>query len=90
MWSEDARALLRELLATTPERRGYYAGTWTVPLLQEELWHGTGVHFADDTVRRELDRQGYVWKRPRYVLALDPETEKKTPHPPASAGLGAA
>jgi hypothetical protein len=31
------------------------------------------------TVRRRLKDLGYVWKRFRYVLAPDPEAEKKTP-----------
>jgi Winged helix-turn helix len=78
--------LLRELLAGTPTARGYYAVNWTVPLLQEELRHGTGDRFADDTIRRELHRLGYVWKRPRYVLDPDPELEKKTADLPAGRG----
>lgn len=32
---------------------------------------------SDVTIRRGLDQLGYVWKRPRYVLAPDPEREKK-------------
>lgn len=90
LWTEDARALLRELLAGSPQRCGYAAASWTVPLLQEELRHGTGLGFSTDTIRRELDRVGYAWKRPRYVLEPDPDAEKKAPHPPARRGVGAA
>ena len=89
LWTEEARALLQELLAGPPTARGYYAGNWTVPLLQEELRHGTGGRFSDDTIRRELHRLGYVWKRPRYVLDPDPELEKKTADSPAGRGLAA-
>lgn len=89
LWTEDARALLQELLTGSPTHRGYYAVNWTVPLLQEELRHGTGNDFSDDTIRRELRRQGYVWKRPRYVLDPDPELEKKTAHSPANPGFAA-
>jgi integrase/transposase len=88
-WTEEARALLQELLAGSPAARGYYAVNWTVPLLQEELRHGTGGRLSDDTIRRELRRLGYVWKRPRYVLASDPELEKKTADPPANRGPAA-
>ncbi len=88
-WTEEARALLQELLTGSPAARGYYAVNWTVPLLQEELRHGTGECLSDDTVRRELRRLGYVWKRPRYVLAPDPELEKKTADPPANPGTAA-
>jgi transposase len=62
-----------------PEARGYFANQWTVPLLQEELVHCTGQNVSADTIRRSLDRLGYVWKRARYVLAPDPEKGKKTP-----------
>jgi transposase len=84
VWTEETRALLQELLTLSPMRRGYYAVNWTVPLLQEELRHATGTCFADDTIRRELHRLGYVWKRPRYRLDPDPELEKKTAHLPAN------
>jgi transposase len=87
LWTEESRTLVQELLTRSPSERGYYAMNWTVPLLQEELQHATGICFSDDTIRRELHRLGYVWKRPRYVLDPDPEVEKKTPHSPASPGI---
>jgi len=37
----------------------------------------TGILYSSDTIRRRLHELDYVWKRPRYVLALDPEREKK-------------
>ena len=77
LWTEETRALVRHLLTVSPTDRGYYAVSWTVPLLREELRHATGACFSEDTIRRELRRLGYVWKRPRYVLAPDPELEKK-------------
>jgi len=85
-WTGPARALLGELLATSPQRRGYRAVNWTVPLLREELLRGTGTRLSDETIRRELHRRGEAWKRPRYVLEPDPEAEKKTPHPAANPG----
>jgi transposase len=90
LWTENARTLLQELLAGSPTDRGYYAVNWTVPLLQEELRQGTANCFSDDTIRRELRRLGYVWKRPRYQLDPDPELEKKTADLPASSGLAAS
>jgi transposase len=90
LWTEEARALLQQLLASTPTDRGYYAVNWTVPLLQEELRHGTGNRFSDDTIRRELRRLGYVWKRPRYLLDPDPELEKKTADSPANSEFAAS
>jgi transposase len=78
LWTQERVAMLRALLGSSPDQWGYFANDWTVPLLQEQLLHCTGQAFAEDTVRRELHRLGYVWKRGRYLLAPDPELEKKT------------
>jgi transposase len=66
--------LLRDLLlGQSPQDLGYWATEWTVPLLQDHLASHTGRRPSDDTLRRELHRQGFVWKRSRYVLDPDPE-----------------
>ncbi len=85
LWTENLRALVQSLFGQAPEACGYFAANWTVPLLQEELAHRTGQRLSDDTIRRELDRLGYTWKRSRYVLEPDPAREKKTAAAPASA-----
>jgi transposase len=89
-WTEELRALLHACFARRPDQLGYAAVNWTVPLLQEHLYQQSGCWLSDDTIRRELDRQDYVWKRFRYVLPPDPEREKKTRDPPAFAGLAPA
>lgn len=81
-WDEEAQSFLQALLKDSPQHLGYFATQWTVPLLQEQLWHGLGEHYCARTVRRGLHRLGYVWKRARYVLAPDPEREKKTANLP--------
>ena len=78
LWTEVLRVLLGSWLEQSPDELGYFAVNWTVPLLQEHLGHCTGQRLSDDTVRRELERLGYVWKRTRFVLPPDPELEKKT------------
>ena len=84
------RLLVRELLGQSPQDLGYFAAEWTVPLLQEHLAHCTGRRPSDDTVRRELDRQGYTWKRSRYDLDPDPELGgKKAAAPLAHPALAA-
>jgi|RhiMetdeSRZDD1v2_1073273.scaffolds.fasta_scaffold1181932_1 transposase len=89
LWTEERAAGLRALLESSPDQWGYFANDWTVPLLQEQLLRCTGQAFAEDTVRRELDRLGYVWKRGRYLLAPDPELEKKTADSQKSPGFAA-
>jgi transposase len=80
LWTEDHQTLLRRLMDHTPDEFGYFAVNWTVPLLQEQLEHSTGLRLSDETVRRGLQGRGYVWKRGRYELEPDPELEKKTSH----------
>ena len=70
--------LLRMLLMLSPQRFGYHAHCWTVPLLQDQLKKNLDEEYSISTVRRGLERLNYVWKRPRYILVPDPEREKKT------------
>jgi transposase len=72
--------VLQSLLMVSPEWCGYRAKYWTVRLLRDQLRKDLEQDYSDDTIRRNLHRLGYVWKRPRYVLAQDPEQEKKTPN----------
>jgi transposase len=69
---------------------GYLGMNWTVPLLQEYLYDQAGCWLSEDSIRRQLQRLGYVWKRYRYVLPPDPEREKKTRHPPPPGAVAAA
>ena len=89
-WTDGCSAWLQAVLDASPEEVGFLAANWTVPLLQEHLEHCLGEWYSDDTIRRALRRLGYVWKRTRYVLAPDPEREKKTPDPQKSAEFEAA
>lgn len=77
---EAVETLLQTFMLLPPERCGYHATHWTVPLMQDQLRQNLGQTYSDAVVRRSLHRLGYVWKRPRYVLAPDPEREKKTLH----------
>jgi len=76
-WTSELQALLLTSLQQRPDAWGYAAVNWTVALLQEHLYCHGGCWLSDDTIRRELDRLDYVWKRFRYVLPPDPEREKK-------------
>ena len=86
---EDKVEGLVALLGQSPQQFGSPAANWAVPLLREHLRRVTGADVSEPTVRRQLRRLGYVWKRPRYVLEPDPEREKKTPDRPRAAGLAA-
>ncbi len=77
LWTEEIHRALRECLKCRPENCGYQAVSWTVPLLQNWLGEHTGLTFSETTIRQHLHALGYTWKRSRYVLAPDPEREKK-------------
>ena len=85
VWSDDLRGALGDTLGRSPDRLGYPAVSWTIALLQEHLEQACDRRLGAGTIRRELHRLGYVWKRFRYVLDPDPEREKKTPDSPARA-----
>jgi transposase len=87
---EVVNVLLQTLLILSPDWFGYHATHWTVPLLKNQLRQNTGEQYSSDTIRRRLHELGYVWKRPRYVLAPDPEREKKTSNSPHRVWLTAA
>src|SRR5438046_1488546 len=64
-WTAELRGLLRAALPHRPDQLGYAGVNWTVPLLREYLGDSGGPRLSDDTIRRHLDRLGYVWKRSR-------------------------
>lgn len=88
-WTEECSEWLESLLNRSPAELGYFAVNWTVPLLRDSLQMCLGQRFSDPTIRRGLKDWDYVWKRPRYVLAPDPEREKKTPYPPQNSAVAA-
>jgi transposase len=90
VWTPQLRARLEQSLEGKPEQWGYQASEWTVPLLIEHLASQSGQRVSDATVRRQVRRMGYVWKRPRYVLQSDPAREKKARHSPTTPAAGAA
>lgn len=77
-WTDEMLSLLEQAMKRRPEEFGFVAMNWTVGLLQEYLYLQCGRKLSDDTIRRRLALWGYVWKRYRYTLPVDPEREKKT------------
>lgn len=65
--------------------RDHLGRALTVPLLIEHMHRVGGLCLSEDTIRRQLHRMGYRYKRPRYVLVPDPLYEKKARNPAASA-----
>jgi transposase len=73
----EAERGLDRLLETDPQAQGYQATGWTVPLLQTELAQA-GYPVSQRTIRRIVQRRGWRWKRPKYVLGRpDPAYDEK-------------
>jgi transposase len=70
-WDDDLLAVLRSAVERPPGDWGHRDSEWTVELLQRHLARWDGRAWSGRTVRRQLHRLGYVWKRPRYVLQPD-------------------
>jgi transposase len=88
--NQQHQACLLELLQHSPQEFGYLATQWTVPLLRTHLTRSTGLCLSEDTLRRELHRRDYVWKRPRYVLDPDPQLRgKKATYPSTDPAVAA-
>jgi transposase len=85
--TEPVQRFLRWSLTQPPDALGYASGTWTVPLLQAHVATWMAATVSDMTMRRELHRLGYRWKRPRYVLQADPDREKKARNQPCRAPI---
>src|SRR5262249_43988593 len=67
-WSEEQQAILQEALSQSPDDWNYKAVNWTVSLLREHIERISGCKPCDSTVRRQLHRLNYVWKRSRHEL----------------------
>lgn len=76
---EAVETLVQALMMLSPQRCGYHATHWTIPLLRDQVSKNLDRQCSEMTMRRCLHRLGYVWKRPRYALAPDPQREKKKP-----------
>jgi transposase len=51
---------------------------WTLQRVADYLAQKTGFRVSDETIRRELAKEGIVFSRPRHTISsLDPESQVK-------------
>ncbi len=70
--SVDTR--IAQVIDTDPRALDYRSTVWTAPLLRQYLRDHHDLEVSREAVRRAIARLGARWKRPRYQLALRPET----------------
>lgn len=83
-WTDQRTDMLEQLLSDTPRQHGFHAFGWTTSLLQTRLEQLLNWRVSDYSLRQQLHRLDYVWKRNRYALKPDPLYEKKKTYPQAS------
>jgi transposase len=62
------RRALREALKRGPPAYGYLFTVWSLPRLSAHLKARTGLGFCDESIRRFVRAEGYVFRRPKHTL----------------------
>ena len=68
---------LEKLIEQDPQELGYGFTIWTVPRIGAHLAKETGISMCDESLRRLLDQNGYVHRRPKHTLKDLQEPEGK-------------
>lgn len=68
--------IVTKLFDSKPRDHGYRQAEWTVPLIQGHLYRQE-VAASGTTIRKQLHKLGYRWKRPRFVLRRRSSTWKQ-------------
>lgn len=73
----EVEAALKEALSEPPTEQGYTFTIWTVPLLKKYVEKEVGVQMCEETIRSNLHKMGFRWKRPRWEAAReDPQAKE--------------
>ena len=76
--TEEYRKRLLEVVRRRPRSLGLEYSMWTLQRLSDYLAEETGIRISDETVRRELAKEGIVFSRPQHTISSpDPEYQVK-------------
>ena len=76
--TEDFRKNLLESVRRRPRSLGLAFSMWTLQRLADYLAEKTGIRVSDETIRRELAKEGIVFSRPQHTISSpDPEYQVK-------------
>lgn len=76
--TEEYRKQLLEVVRRRPRSLGLEYSMWTLQRLSDYLAEETGIRTSDETVRRELAKEGIVFSRPQHTISSpDPEYQVK-------------
>jgi transposase len=76
--TKDFRKNLLESVRRRPRSLGLAFSMWTLQRLADYLAEKTGIRVSDETIRRELAKEGIVFSRPQHTISSpDPEYQVK-------------
>lgn len=76
--TEAFRKKLLESVRRRPRSLGLAYSMWTLQRLADYLAEQTGIRVSDETIRRELAKEGIVFSRPQHTISSpDPEYQVK-------------
>jgi len=76
--TEEFRKSLLESVRRRPRSLGLAFSMWTLQRLADDLAEKTGLRVSDETIRRELAKEGIVFSRPQHTISSpDPEYQVK-------------
>jgi len=76
--TEVFRKRLLEVVRRRPRSIGLEYWMWTLQRLADFLAEETGIRVSDETIRRELAKEGIVFSRPQHTISSpDPEYQVK-------------
>jgi transposase len=76
--TEEYRKRLLEVVRRRPRSLGLEYSMWTLQRLSDYLAEEIGIRISDETVRRELAKEGIVFSRPQHTISSpDPEYQVK-------------
>ena len=76
--TEEYRKRLLEVVRRRPKSLGLEYSMWTLQRLSDYLAEEIGIRISDETVRRELAKEGIVFSRPQHTISSpDPEYQVK-------------
>ncbi len=74
----DFRTMLLGSVRRRPRSLGLAFSMWTLQRLADYLAEKTGIRVSDETIRRELAKEGIVFSRPQHTISSpDPEYQVK-------------
>jgi transposase len=85
--TEEFRKLLLESVRLRPRSLELPYSMWTLQRLADFMAEKTGIRVSDETIRRELAKDGIVFSRPQHTISSpDPEyqVKKRRSKPPVT------